>query len=194
MRAIWITVLGLGCASSLRETELSRAQIGSKYARQTGYFNACGAKCIEEETAGGIRHDAILDEVVLARIDTQETCFDVVIRTAEGRDEPLTELSASCNIDGASKRGVFVDEMVSVYDHAYVGMSQTAVVEGVAATQYMGMSVEQPTDKIFRVIQRRGTLCCGKPAATQATLSIHNRRHDYGQSKGKLEMRWKLSN
>lgn len=192
MRFIWIAVLGVGCASSVRETSLSRAQIGSKYARQTGYFAACGTTCIEEKTRGGIRHDAILDEITLARVTPQETCFDVIVRTDESNDEPLTELGASCGIDGRTQRAVIEDERVSVVDYAYVGMRQTAVVEGVMATEYVGMALSQPADKVFRVIERRGQVCCGLPAANRASLTLANKHFDVGVSKARLDMRWQL--
>ena len=181
------------CASSVRETTLSRANVGSKYARQTGYFAACGTKCIEEETEGGIRHDAILDEIVLAKIDAQETCFDVTLRTHESDDEPFTELSASCEIDGGDQQAAVENELVSVFDHAYSGQQNVAVVEGVAASQYIGMAVSRPAEMTFRVIERRGSLCCPRPAAKRAALRFRNKHFDFGASKGRLEMVWNLS-
>jgi hypothetical protein len=187
-------MLGVGCASSLRETSLSRGNVGTKYARQTGYFAACGTMCSEEETRGGIRHDVILDEIMLAQISNSETCFDVMLRTEEGRDEPFTELSASCVIDGKTHRPAVESELVSVYDYAYVGMSQVAVLEGIAAQTYVGMALSQPTDKVFRVIARQGRMCCPQPAAGSALIALGNRQFDFGASKGKLEMRWSLSN
>lgn len=194
MRQILLLLVVGACASAVRETTLSHANVGSKYARQTGYFAACGAKCIEEETEGGIRHDAILDEIVLAKIDPQETCFDVTLRTEEGHDEPLTELSASCEIDGAGQQAAIENELVSVFDHAYTGQQNVAVVEGVAASQYLGMSVSKPAEMTFRVIERRGSVCCPRPAAKQAALRFRNKHFDYGASKGRLEMVWNLSN
>ena len=194
MRQVLLLWIVGGCASAVRETNLSRANVGSKYARQTGYFAACGAKCIEEETEGGIRHDAILDEIVLAKIDPQETCFDVTLRTHESDDEPLTELSASCEIDGADQQAAIEDELVSVFDHAYTGQQNVAVLEGVAASQYIGMAVSKPAEMTFRVIERRGSVCCPRPAAKQAALKFRNKHFDYGASKGRLEMVWNLTN
>jgi hypothetical protein len=192
MRVLLLLVV-CACASSVRETSLSRANVGSKYARQTGYFAACGTKCLDEETEGGIRHDAILDEIVLAKIDPQETCFDVTLRTEEGHDEPFTELSASCEIDGDSQPAAIENELVSVYDHAYSGQQNVAVVQGVAASQYIGMAVSRPAEMTFRVIERRGNVCCAKPASKRAALKFRNKHFDYGASKGRLEMVWKLT-
>jgi hypothetical protein len=180
------------CASSARETTLARANVGTKYARQTGYFASCGTRCDEERTHGGIRHDAILDEISLASVTPQETCFDVQLRSEESKDEPLTEVHAECSIDGASQQVAIESETVSVHDYDYVGQQEVAVVEGVAASQYIGMAVSKPTDKVFRVIERRGQLCCPAAATRSATLRFHNPHYDFGMSKGRLEMTWHL--
>jgi hypothetical protein len=194
MKRVLLLVAVAACASSVRQATLSRTNIGSKYARQTGYFAACGARCDEETTRGGIRHDAILDEIVLAKVDQQETCFDVVLRTEESKDEPLTELGAECEIDGSTNPNAIEAELVSVFDHNYTGQQNVAVVEGIAASQYVGLAMSRPADMVFRVIERRGQICCARAAGTSAALRFRNKHFDYGASKGRLEMRWKLTN
>ncbi|MBS1119029.1 MAG: hypothetical protein H6Q90_1257 [Deltaproteobacteria bacterium] len=187
-----LVCVALGCASSTRQTTLSRANIGTKYARQTGYFASCGTRCDEEQTRGGIRHDVILDEIVLAKVTPQETCFDVTLRTEESKDEPFTELHAECEMDGSGQQVAIEDELVSAYDFAYTGQREVAVVEGIAAAQYIGMSLSAPAEQVFRVIHRKGTLCCPKPATTKAVLRFRNPHFDFGVSKGRLEMIWNL--
>ncbi|HEU4610500.1 MAG TPA: hypothetical protein VFS15_00430 [Kofleriaceae bacterium] len=194
MRQVLLMLVVCGCASSVRETKLSRANVGSKYARQTGYFAACGTECIEETTEGGIRHDAILDEIVLAKIDPQETCFDVTLRTEESDDEPFTEISPSCEIDGESQQAAVENEMVSVFDHNYSGQQDVAVLEGISARRYIGMTITRPAEMTFRVIERHGSVCCPKPATRQAALKFRNKHFDFGASKGRLEMVWNLTN
>lgn len=193
MRWFLLVAVVVGCASSVRETTLAKANVGTKYARQTGYFASCGTRCDEEQTRGGIRHDAILDEISLAKIDAGETCFDVQLRTEESADEPFTELQAECEIDGSSVAVAVENEVVAVWDHAYTGQQNVAVVEGVAASQYIGMSLSRPAEMVFRVIDRKGTLCCPRSAASSARLRFRNTHFDYGASKGRLEMVWKLS-
>jgi hypothetical protein len=193
MRWILLSVAVVGCASSVREASLAKANIGTKYARQTGYFAACGAKCVDEKTRGGIRHDAIIDEVVLAKVDANETCFEVIVRTEESKDEPFTELGAECEIDGASQPTSIESEVVSVFDHAYSGQQSVAVVEGIAASQYIGMEVTKTAEMVFRVIDRRGAVCCARPATSSARLRLRNAHFDIGVSKGRLEMVWKIS-
>jgi len=194
MKRVLLLVVVAACASSVRQANLSRSNIGSKYARQTGYFAACGARCDEETTRGGVRHDAILDEIVLAKVDQRETCFDVVLRTEESKDEPLTELEPQCEIDGASNASAIEAELVSVFDHNYTGQQNVAVVEGVAASEYVGLSMSRPAEMVFRVIERRGQICCARAAGTSASLRFRNKNFDYGASKGRLEMVWKLTN
>ncbi|HUS31554.1 MAG TPA: hypothetical protein VMZ53_23775 [Kofleriaceae bacterium] len=194
MKRLWWTLVIVGCASASRETTMPRANIGTKYARQTGYFASCGARCDEETTSGGIRHDSILDEVTLAKVDAQETCFDVTIRAEESKDEPFSEIHPQCSIDGGSQQSAIESELVSVFDYNYTGQQNVAVVEGVAASQYLGMAVSKPADMVFRVIERKGMICCGRPASTSAALEFRNAHYDYGASKGRLQMRWKLTN
>lgn len=194
MKRAFLLLVIAACASSVRNANLSRANIGSKYARQTGYFAACGARCDEETTRGGIRHDAILDEIVLSKVDDRETCFDVVVRTEEGKDEPLSELEAQCEIDGSSNANAIESEVVSVFDHNYTGQQNVAVVEGVAASEYVGLAMSRPAEMVFRVIERHGQICCARPATASAALRFRNKHFDYGASKGRLEMRWKLTN
>ncbi len=55
-----------------------------------------------------------------------------------------------------------VAEIKSVVAHQYEevrGRVETVSVEGVAASSYLGMSVTEPAEKIFRVVERRGTVC-----------------------------------
>jgi hypothetical protein len=189
----WLLLI-VGCASAARETTLTRANIGTKYARQIGYFAACGTKCLEEETDGGIRHDVIVDEISLAKVDPNETCFDVTIRSEESKDEPFAMIDAQCSIDGAKQPTAIETEVVSVYDHNYVGQQNVAVVEGVAASQYIGMSMSKPAEKVFRVIERHGAICCGRPATKSASLEFRNKHYDFGASKGRLQMRWTITN
>ena len=194
MRISWLMIVVVfGCASSTRQTTLAKANVGSKYARQTGYFASCGTRCDEEQTRGGIRHDAILDEVVLAKINEHETCFDIELRTEESKDEPFTELAAECEIDGVTQSTAIESEVVSIHDHDYTGQRDVVVVEGVAVSQYVGMAISKPTELVFRVIDRRGAVCCPKGATSSARLRFRNKHFDYGVSKGKLDMAWKLS-
>lgn len=183
-----------GCAHAVvPEASIPRTAIGTPYAHQVGYFAACASSCAEEQTNGGIRHDVILDEATLAKSTAMETCFDVIVRTHEPDDEPLPMLQFGANVDGTDVRGIVTSERVSVLDYPYTGMRPVAVVEAVAASEYIGMSVSQPTDLVFRVIERHGALCFPKAVASSVRLHLRNRQLDFGMTEGRLDMVWKLS-
>jgi len=75
MRGLPLVVLVLGgCAVHTVSTSIRQDQIGSKYARISGYMATRGAAPggkHTEETPGSIRHDSILDEAVLASVTPQ---------------------------------------------------------------------------------------------------------------------------
>ena len=99
-----VLVLLVGCATVKVGTQISPGQIGTKYARLTGYMATRGAAPggRHTETApAAIRHDAILDEATLASLTPNQTCLDVVIRTAIEHDEPLEQYGITFQLNGA---------------------------------------------------------------------------------------------
>src|SRR5262245_9818119 len=93
-------IFALGCAHTV-STSLQRDQVGTKYARISGYMatrSAAPGGASTEETPGSIRHDVILDEATLATIDPRETCVDLIVRTASGHDEPLDQYAPEFEI------------------------------------------------------------------------------------------------
>lgn len=157
------TALGASaCARTRVETTIRPDLIGSKYARVSGYMATRAAAPggrHTEETPGDIQHDVIRDEATLARVTATETCVDVVVRTARGHDEPLEQLAPTFEIDGSEHKAIVENEIVSVYDYNFTGRVETVSVEAVAASTYLGMSVTEPSEQIFRVVERRGTVC-----------------------------------
>lgn len=197
MRALpLIALLLAGCAAHTVSTNLRRDQVGSKYARISGYMATRGAApggAHTEETPGTIRHDSILDEAVLAKLDAQETCVELVLRTASSHDEPVDQYQPSFEIDGKKTRGVIENEVVSVYDYTFTGMRETAAVEGVAANQFIGMSLQQPTDQIFRVIERRATVCGGLGGnVREVKLDVTHPSWDVADYHYHLDFDWKV--
>jgi hypothetical protein len=197
MRGLPLFVLVLaGCAVHTVSTTIRHDQIGSKYARISGYMATRGAAPggkHTEETPGSIRHDSILDEAVLASVTPQETCVDLVLRTDSGHDEPVDQYQPSFEIDGKKTRGVIENELVSVYDYTFTGMRETASVEGVAASQYIGMSLQQPADQIFRVIERRARVCGGMGGPVrEVRLDVTHPSWDVADYHYHLDFDWKL--
>ena len=197
MRGLPFVALVLaGCAVHTVSTNLRREQIGSKYARISGYMATRGAApggSHMEETPGSIRHDSILDEAVLATVDAQETCVELVLRTDSGHDEPVDQYQPSFEIDGKKTRGVIENEIVSVYDYTFTGMREAASVEGVAANQFIGMSLQQPADQIFRVIERRARVCGGLGGNVRdVRLDVTHPSWDVADYHYHLDFDWKL--
>jgi hypothetical protein len=154
-----------GCAAHTVSTSVRADQVGTKYARISGYMATRGLApggVHTESTPGAIRHDVILDEATLAKIDAREICVDLVLRTSSAHDEPFDQYRPSFEIDGRALRGVVESEVVSVYDYDFTGAREVVGIEGVAANRYIGMSVTQPTEQVFRVIERRGLVCAGR--------------------------------
>jgi hypothetical protein len=162
LKRLALVVVVAACSRTKVETTIRPDLIGSKYARITGYMAtrevAPGGRHTED-VPGDIRHDVIRDEATLARVTPTETCVDVVIRTARVHDEPLEQLAPTFEIDGHEAKAIVENELVSVYDYNFMGQVQTLGIEGVAASQYIGMSVTEPAEQVFRVVERRGTIC-----------------------------------
>lgn len=168
MRRLPLAIALLGVVGACRHTfrtSFPTSKIGTKYARISGYMMTRGLApggAHTETTPGAIRHDAILDEATLAKVDGGQTCVDLVLRTGSAHDEPVGQYELAFEIDGHAMRGVVENEKVSVYDYAFTGMRKTAVIEGVAGDRAVGMSLSQPTAQVFRVIERRARVCCAR--------------------------------
>lgn len=196
MRALFTAVLLAGCAAHTVSTNLRRDQVGTKYARISGYLATRGAApggVHTEETPGAIRHDVILDEAVLAKIDAGETCVDLVLRTDSAHDEPVDQYQPTFEIDGKKTRGVIESEVVSVYDYNFTGQREVASVEAVAANQFAGMTITAPAEQVFRVIERRARVCGAIGGSVRAvTLDVTHPSWDVADYHYHLDFAWKL--
>lgn len=188
-----LMILLAACATNSRTSTLQHSHIGSKYARQTGYFAACGTMCIEEQTVEAIRHEAVRDEATLMMMGNTETCIDLVVRTASGADEPFDQLNPVCMMGGNAVPTVVESEAVSVRDWDYTGEVETLRVEAVTQTNFLGLSMSEPQEKTFRVIERTGRICCGSGPAWDVSLAMRNHSFDVGASPGKLRFDWKIA-
>jgi hypothetical protein len=190
---VLLAVATWSCASNNHQVTLRRDLAGSKYARQTGYFAACGTSCAYEETPGQVRHDSIIDEATLTGLSSNETCVDVVVRTHANDDEPLEQLSPTMSVDGQSQRAVVESEVVTVIDLPYNGSAQVLRAESVVANSFSSLSIERPATLVFRVIQRTGRLCSPTGVRNAVNVTLHNPHVDFGASKGLLAFAWQLT-
>jgi hypothetical protein len=184
----------LACAGPKVSRSISAEQVGTKYARLTGYFataKAAPGGRHEEGVPGHLQHAIILDEATLMRQMPGESCVAVVVRTESQYDEPLEQLGPSCEVGGKGAPVVVEDEMVRVVDYTYEGMQPVIQAEGVAASAYAAFSLSQPAEQTFRVIERTATLCCGATAPTLA-LTLDNSRREVADYNYKLTFEWSV--
>ncbi|MDB4963218.1 MAG: hypothetical protein JWP01_3217 [Myxococcales bacterium] len=73
--------------------------------------------------------------------------------------EPLEQLVPTFEIDGKEHKAIVENETVSMFDYSYQGRVEVASVQGIAANAYIGMSLTEPEERVFRVIERRGMIC-----------------------------------
>ena len=69
-----------------------------------------------------------------------------------------------------------MSETVTIIDYGYRGYENTVVAEGVAAGEYLGLQLSQPTDKVFRVIEREASVCCPAQPTQSIALVMENER------------------
>jgi hypothetical protein len=184
-------VITVGCASNVHQIDLRQDAVGTKYARQTGYFAACGTMCSFESTPGQVRHDAVLDEATLTAVGPAETCVDMVVRAHVDHDEPIEQLRPTISIDGRSLRAVVDGESVTVVDFPYTGSSEVLRAEGVTGSTFSELSIERPAALVFRVVQRTARLCAPQ-AGRAVSIRLHNPHLDFGSSRGLITFAWKL--
>jgi len=62
-------------------------------------------------------------------------------------DKPaLEQMFARGKAAGVETRGVIESELVTVYDYTFTGQREVASIEGVAASEYVGMSISAPAE------------------------------------------------
>ncbi len=172
------------------ERPVTGDQINTDYAKLSGYMRS--ANRFVEETPADIRHAVIIDEAKLVKIDDQQACFDATVRTGSRVDEPMSQLSPTCIIDGRNEvAAVAADETLKIIDYGYRGYENTVVAEGVAAGEYLGLQLSKPTDKVFRVIERRATVCCPAQPTQSVELELANERMGINNPYG-LKFVWQL--
>ena len=186
--ALLTTLLGFACNHTVSRT-IDEDKIGTKYAQLEGYFQAAD---MVEDVPGSIRHEAVIDEATLTRVSEGETCMDVVIRTSRTTDEPLSQQQPTCIASDQSAEAIAENEVVSVYDYNYQGRVETVAVDAVAVDKYLGLSISEPTEMTFRVIERQATMCCPITPTDHIKLKFKNKRMDYNNVAYKLAFDWRF--
>lgn len=195
--ALLVTVLlvSLACGGPTVSRSISPDRVGTKYARLTGYFGtsaaAPGGKH-EEEVPGHLQHDIVRDEATLVQAAGGEVCFDVVVRTESQYDEPFEQLAPGCEVDGDDYDAIAEGELVSVADYGYDGSETVMRAEAMTASDFLGLSIKRPVERVFRVVSREARLCCPAPAGEAIALSLSNERREVAGYDYKLTFAWTL--
>lgn len=163
-----------GCASRQTTRAISRTSVGTDTARLTGYMKLWNGW--QEEVPGGIQHSVILDEAVLTKALPGQSCASAIVRTASSDDEPIDQLSPKFKVDGREIEALVKNETVSVRDYSFNGMEAVVVVDGVAMSEYLGLAVSRPAERVFRVVERRAELCAETGHGSTISLWLGNKR------------------
>jgi hypothetical protein len=194
MRWILFLIVVAGCAGPKVSRSITAAQVGTKYARLTGYFataKAAPGGRHEEDVPGHLQHDIVLDEATLMSQAPAETCIAVVVRTESQHDEPLEQLSPGCEINGGGTAAVVEDELVRVVDYGYQRMAPVVQAEGIAGSAFAALSVSAPAEQSFRVVERSARICCGAGGGA-VTLKLDNARREVADYNYTLTFEWNV--
>lgn len=195
MTSLTVLLFSSSCAKRV-SSKIRPEHIGTKYARLTGYFatrSAAPGGARTESTPGDIRRDVLRDEATLLRTSPNETCFGLVVKTHREYDEPFDQLEPECSFKGGDDlRAVVENETVSVFEYAYTGERTLVSAEGISATAYAGLSITQAEERSFRVIERRGEVCCPSGEASTISLDLTNPNWDYAGYNYHLIFDWTI--
>lgn len=145
-----------GCSRRV-DVVVDAHHIGTPFARVTNYMQWLGSQA--EHTPGGVPNDAVLDEMTLTRVSDGELCGEVVLRTPESDDQPLSQLDVRCSAVGGPP-GAFAGEEVLYRDYDYSGRATVLRAEALGPRGVRSLEITQPADYTFRVVERRAELCC----------------------------------
>src|SRR5690606_24431177 len=125
-------------------------------------------------TPGGVPNDALLDEMTLTRVSDSEFCGEVVLRTWENDDQPLSQLDVACSAVGGPP-GTFGREEIRHLEHDFTGRATVLAAEARGPQGARSLEITRPADVVFRVVERRADLCCPSSGFGVIRVRIVNR-------------------
>lgn len=173
MRTLCFVLLFAGCGYRGKEQVLTAADL--KVPERTKITNYMDAPIRplqpSEKPPEQVSRASLLDEARIAKIGDDEICFDVVVRTQVDLDTALSEMRLLVN--GKPAR-LGEDERVSVHDHTFSGERDVLVANAVTKDAFANLRLTEPTENVFRVIERRGRICRtgAYSAAKEITLEV----------------------
>ena len=168
MRKLLLLVLVGGCASyASRGRSVATVDVGTPRARVTNYLTmTMDSNTLPETAAHGIPREAVADEATLSSLDGTHACIDVTMRTPVRLDQPLSTWTFKLNGGEVTPE----NEMVTVRDYTYTGSRPVVVAEAVSLTAYATLTINEPTEEIYRVMERTARLC-GAPAKSLSLVA-----------------------
>ena len=178
-----------GCGYRAKSRVVLASQIHDPaQSKLTNYLSAPARPGMAAEQAPGpITRAVLADEAWIEKLDAATLCFRVVLRTASTLDTPLGDWKIEINGEEA-----WADpETISVRDFAYEGSREVVVADAVTANAFAALRLSEPTEEIFRVIERRARICAPKPESSELELSLAITQDDHRGSWG-ATFAWQL--
>ena len=136
-----------------------------------------------ETTPGGISRSAVIDEVRISELGDQRICFDVVLRTHVSLDVPLSQWDVKLS---PNQELYFEEGPITVVDYPFNGERVVFAADAVLPEAFGSMRLTEPTNEVFRVYERSGSLCGVNPGTAKVSLTLVNPqddlRGDWGQT------------
>ena len=173
-----ITCTLSACAFQTQTRTVSMQQATSNPAatRMTNFMDApqrFGSP--SENTPGDISRSAVIDEARISELTDERICFDVVLRTHVSLDVPLSQWNVTLN----SRQELYFEEgPITVVDYPFNGERVVFAAEAVLPEAFGSMRLTEPTNEVFRVYERSGSLCGTPPNTSKITLTLTNPQDD----------------
>ena len=179
----------MGCGYRSKTRVVSAADLADPArTRMTNYMSApLRPGSPSEETPSAVSRSVLLDEVRIAKLSNQEACFDVLVRTHVSLDSPLSEWNAKVN----EREAYFGEERINVRDYSYSSERDVLVAEGVTATAFASLRLTEPTENIYRVVERLGQTCVPVTNTSKIVLELELPQDDLRGSWGEI-FEWKI--
>lgn len=169
-KLILAVLLFTACGYRSREQVVTAADLRApERTRITNYMSAplrFGSP--SEQAPAAVSRAVLADEARIARVEGDQVCFDVVLRSAVDLDTPLSEMRLLVD-EQAARVG---DEVVTVRDYPYSGERDVLVAEHVSGNAFGSLRLTEPVQNVFRVIERRAQVCRTRAAPGPGELAL----------------------
>lgn len=178
-----LTYLTLACALSAcgfqtqtRTVSMQQATSNPNATRMTNFMDAPNRfGSPSEDTPGGIARAAVIDEARISELSGDRVCFDVVVRTHVDLDVPLSQWKVKLN---PNQDLYFQEGPITVADYPFDGERVVFAADAVLPEAFGSLRLTEPTNEVFRVYERSGSVCGANPGTATLTLTLTNPQDD----------------